>query len=361
MTVLPLAAAESLGSTARVSSAYLVGALLAVAATLHVGSLEALQRRRGVVSLSATAFVVANGLIVIGKGPSIALGIGLVAAEAAMFSVCLSLFIMDYIGKADLQRNESRRMVYAGLAWMAGPMLATVLYNKVGTAVPFAVAAALMVVTLVYFWILRLGSDPVIAEPKSKPPNPMQNIPAYFRQRYLRIAYAITLTRGTFWAAFFIYAPLYVLDAGLPAWTAGGIVTAIAVLLLLSPAALRLVDRTNTRTVISAGFVIIAVSLGCLGAVGDPRPVGVVFWLTAAYGATWLDVLGNIPFMRTVKPRQRIPMTTVFSSWRETSSFAAPALAAIVLVLGPFWIFYFVLAAGCLATAAYATYLPARL
>ena len=105
--------------------------------------------------------------------------------------------------------------------------------------------------------------------------------------------------------------------------------------------------------------MIIAVSLIVLGAVGDPTPVGVVFWLTAAYGATWLDVLGNIPFMRTVKPRQRIPMTTVFSSWRETSSFAAPALAAAVLFVGPFWVFYFVLAACCLATAVYAT-VPAR-
>ena len=117
-------------------------------------------------------------------------------------------------------------------------MLATVLYREVGTAVPFAVAAALMVVTLGYFWVLRLGSDPVITEPRSKPPNPMQNIPAYFRQRYLRIAYTITLVRGTFWAAFFIYAPLYTLDAGLPEWTAGGIVTAIAALLLVSPLAL---------------------------------------------------------------------------------------------------------------------------
>jgi MFS family permease len=278
-----------------------------------------------------------------------------------MFSVCLSLFIMDYIGRAELRRTEGKRMIHNGAAWMAGPLIGTVLYNQVGDMVPFAAAAAMMLLALGYFWVLRLSDNPILTEPRSKAPNPLATIPVYFRQRYLRIAYVITLVRGTFWAAFFIYAPIYTLDAGLPAWMAGGIVTAIAAMLLVSPLALRLADRTNTRTVISAGFAIITVSLVALGLVGTAEPVGVIFWLTAAYGASWLDVLGNIPFMRTVKPRQRVAMTTVFSSWRETSSFAAPALAALVLVVAPFWVFYFVLAAACAATAVYATYLPARL
>ena len=54
-------------------------------------------------------------------------------------------------------------------------------------------------------------------------------------------------------------------------------------------------------------------------------------------------------------------MTTVFSSWRETSSIAAPGLGALVLWLGDFRAYYGAVAALALATALYATFLPRRL
>ncbi|MEZ5341771.1 MAG: hypothetical protein R2706_10040 [Acidimicrobiales bacterium] len=34
-------------------------------------------------------------------------------------------------------------------------------------------------------------------------------------------------------------------------------------------------------------------------------PISLVFWLAAAVGGAAVDVLGNIPFMRMVKPRER--------------------------------------------------------
>ena len=94
---------------------------------------------------------------------------------------------------------------------------------------------------------------------------------------------------------------------------------------------------------------------------GEAEPIGVVFWVTGALGASWLDVLGNIPFMRTVKPRERTAMTTVFSSWRETSAIVAPGLGSLILLLAPFWVFYAVVAGLCLLTAVYVSYLPARI
>jgi hypothetical protein len=65
--------------------------------------------------------------------------------------------------------------------------------------------------------------------------------------------------------------------------------------------------------------------------------------------------------MRTVKPRERIPMTTVFSTWREVGSLAAPGLVALVLLVAPFWAYFLLLAALCFATAVLASFLPARI
>ena len=45
------------------------------------------------------------------------------AAAASLFSVCRSLYIMDYIGKRELAHSELRRMLFNGLAWLVGPLL----------------------------------------------------------------------------------------------------------------------------------------------------------------------------------------------------------------------------------------------
>jgi MFS transporter, ACDE family, multidrug resistance protein len=361
VTVLPLAAFATLGSKEAVTYAYFAGSFVALFATLNVGTLESWMARRWVVTLGIVSIVIANIILLTDIGPLIPVAMGLVATEAAIFAVCMSLFIMDYIDKRELRRNESRRMVHNGVAWMIGPMVSILLYTEVDKRLPFLAAIVCALAALTYFWVLRLGANPVLSTPKSKAPNPLQNIPRYFQQKYLRIAYLITLVRGTFWASFFIYAPLYTVEAGLPAWTAGGVVSAVAMLLILSPTVLWFTDHTSTRFVIISGFILIAASLVVLGLIGDARPVGVVFWITGAWGASWLDVLGNIPFMRTVKPRERVAMTTVFSSWRETSSFVAPGLAALVLLAGPFWVFYFILAGACLVTAFAAATLPRRI
>lgn len=361
VTVLPLAAFATLGSKEAVTYAYFAGSFVALFATLNVGTLESWMARRWVVTLGISSIVAANLIVLTGVGALIPIAMGLVATEAAIFAVCMSLFIMDYIDKRELRRNESRRMMHNGVAWVIGPMASILLYTEVDDRLPFAIAIVCALAALAYFWVLRMGTNPVLSTPKSKAPNPLQNIPRYFRQRYLRIAYLITLVRGTFWASFFIYAPLYTVEAGLPAWTAGGVVSAVAALLILSPTVLWFTDRTSTRFVIMAGFILIAASLVVLGLIGDAQPVGVIFWISGAWGASWLDVLGNIPFMRTVKARERVAMTTVFSSWRETSSFAAPGLAAVVLLIGPFWLYYFVLATACLATAFAASTLPRRI
>ena len=361
VTVLPLSVVGSLGSKTAVTNVYFAGSCLALVASLNVERLETWLPRRWVITVAIAGAVVANAIVIATDSPLLVVAVALANTQAAIFAVLISLFIMDYIGKQDLARNEGRRMVHNGVAWMIGPLLAITLYTEAAPWLPFLVSGAVMLVALAYFWKLRLGPNPVLVTPKSVAPSPLANIPRYFRQRYLRIAYCVTLTRGIFWSALFLYCPLYVLEADLPEKLAGGIVSVTAALLLLSPLVLTMVERTSTRTVIIAGFAVIAASMGALAALDEAEPLGLVFWVTGALGASWLDVVGNIPFMRTVKPRERTTMTTVFSSWRETALIAAPGLGAVALGLGDFRLYYGCLACLALLTAVYVTYLPQRL
>jgi len=74
-----------------------------------------------------------------------------------------------------------------------------------------------------------------------------------------------------------------------------------------------------------------------------------------------LDVLGNIPFMRSVKPRERIAMTSVFSTWREASELLTPLMVSAVLLLFPFHVFFYVLALMHFSSAISTSFLPRRL
>jgi MFS family permease len=359
--VIPLTALDALGSKAAVSYAFLGGACLTLLFTLNVGWLERRIQRRWVVTMSIGCLVAAMVLFMFADGPLYAVAIGLRSAQASLFSVCLSLYIMDYIGKRELTTTESRRMVYGAAAWLVGPLLGVWLWTQVGRSAPFLLSIAVAACTVAYFWHLRLHRNPVLLTPTTSVTHPFRNIARFFAQRNLRIAYAITTTRAVFWAALFVYGPIYVVEAGLPTWAAGAFLSAASSMLFLGPLVARAALRFGSRHVIVGALSLMTAGMSGLAVLGDARPFGVVLWIVGAIGGAALDVLGNIPFMRTVKPRERTAMTSVFSTWREVSFLIAPAIAAAALAIGSFWLLYAVIAVMLAATATAATYLPRRI
>lgn len=359
---VPLTVLDVLGSKKATSIAFSVGAVLTLLVTLNLGSLEKLIARRGVATVGISCLFAA-AILFAARWSSMMIGaVALRSAASSIFSVMLTLYIMDYVGKADLIRNESNRLAYNGAAWLVGPSLGIWLWTKVDPAAPYVLSAFLSVGLMIYYWALRLGPNKLVVEPKSHPTSPLRTIPRYFGQKNLRIAYLITFVRATFWVALFVYSPLYVVEAGLPTWVAGALLSGISGLLLFSHLIRRIADGVGTRAVAVGGFMVVGASMTLLAMLGEPRGIGLVCWVVAAIGAWWLDVVGNIPFMRLVKPRERVPMTTVFSTWREMSQFVGPGIAAVVLAAGaPFSVFYAVIAVMAFATAATATYLPRRL
>ena len=361
MGVIPLLALEALGSKEMVTRAYLLASILTLTITLNFAALERLLQRRWVVTLGVACTMIAMTILLLGDGLIMALGIGLQQAAASLFSVCLSLYIMDYIGKQELIYTETRRMLYAGIVWMVGPTLGLWLWENAASWAPFALTVFAAAGMLSYFWYLRLGHGKGIQKARSRSANVFKIIPRYFRQRLLRIAYWITMSRSIFWVTLFIYGPIYVIEARLPTWVAGGLLSLVSALLLISPLIRRFAERVGTRLTIINALVLVGSSMLMLYFIGEPKPIGLVFWVSAALGGVTLDVLGNIPFMRMVKPRERTEMTMIFSTWREGSQLLTPLLVSLVLLFAPFEIFYVLLAMFLFGAAIKASYLPRRL
>ena len=359
--LIPLLALEALGSKEMVTRAYLAASVLTLLVTLNFATLERLLQRRWVLTLGGGFSFTAVLILAFGEGWVMSIAIGLQSAAASLFSVCLSLYIMDYIGKKELIFTESKRLLYTGIAWMIGPMLGLWLWEEVGHWAPLLLSGCSVVGMLAFFWYLRLGHSEVIQKARRPSVNIFKIIPRYFSQSALRIAYMITLSRAIFWMTVFIYGPIYVVEAGLPNWVAGAFLSVVSSLLLVSPLIRRLASRHGTRLVIICALWATGLSMVVLYLIGEARPVGLLFWVLAAVGGAIVDVLGNIPFMRLVKPRERTEMTMIFSTWREGSQLLTPLLVSLVLLVAPFEAFYLLLAAILICAASMASFLPSRL
>jgi MFS family permease len=359
--VLPLIALEAFGRKDMIALVYFASAIFTLLITVNIATLERLLQRRRLVVLGGLFLAVAVIFFYLRYAPLFALGLGMVSAGASIFSVCISLYIMDYIGKAELTRSETRRMLYTGTAWLIGPPLGVWLFTNSPSPVVFSLSALAALGMIAYFLRLRWGSNPVIRAAQSKPKTPLWAIIRYMSQTRLRIAYLITLSRSCFWVTLFVYGPIYVVEAGLPTWIGGFLLAGTSGLLFLSPLVRRLAEWYGTRQVIITCALLISLSMSVLGFIGPAQPIGLLFWITGALGGAGMDVLGNIPFMRLVKPGERTEMTMVFSTWREGSSLLTQALVFLTLLVAPFWVFYFVLSLLLGITVVGTSFLPRRI
>jgi len=359
--VIPLIAFKVFGSKDAVATVYFLSTVFTLLFTLNIQFLEKLFNRRGLVTLAGALLVLTIIFYYSEITPLFTIGIGIQAAGASIFSVCISLYVMDYIGKTELTKAESKRMLYAGAAWLIGPTLGSWLLDNGLGELLYLIAGLSALGMIAYFWWLRLGDDAVIKVATSQSANPLRAVIRFWKQPNLRIAYLITTSRACYWVTLFVYGPIYVVEAGLPTWVGGLLLSGASGFLFLSPVIQRLATHFGTRQVLISCLVLIGLSLVALGLVGEAKPIGITFFVTAALGGASMDVLGNIPFMRMVKPRERVAMTTVFTTWRESSSLLTQALVFLTLLVAPFWVFYLILALLQFLTAIAATFLPKRI
>src|SRR3546814_12500110 len=85
---------------------------------------------------------------------------------------------------------------------------------------------------------------------------------------------------------------------------------------------------------IGAGVLSGAISIAAGFLQPSPLATAALF-VCAALGATALDALGNIPFLRAVRHYERSEMTSVFRPSIDASKLLPPAAYAVVLPVAP--------------------------
>ncbi|GHD46151.1 MFS transporter [Thalassobaculum fulvum] len=330
-TVIPIEALRFLGTAGNVSSAFFAASLCALCASLGIPWLVRKTARRWVYSLGFVGLASAPALFTVPGFESFMAGMVVRAIGTVAVTVCLSLYILDFIAKKDLSRSEPMRLFYSAAAWAAGPFLGVWLAVNVGRDAPFLLSAAVALAALGYFWFLRITENPAVVQKAVPVPTPLAYVRRYFAQPRLRLAWVMTTGRNVWWVVFFIYVPVYAVKTGLGPEVGGAVVSVGASFLFLTPLTGRLVRREGIRRVFVAGYLLASVATFLVAAsMGQPW-IGIVLIVCAALGMSAIDAGGNMLFLFAVRRHERSEMTTVYSTYRDVADIVPPGLFSVLL------------------------------
>ena len=330
-SLIPIEALHLLGNAQKVSMLFLLVSLTGLGATLTVPWLVRKLARRWVYTLGALMLACATVSMMAGTLPFLALGLALRVGAVVMMTVCLSLYILDHVARTEYARAEPIRIMYAGVAWMIGPTLGAWLAEEVGLWAAYALSSASALACLAWFWRLRLRDTETLTVFQGRSPNPVRHFARFFQQPRLVFAWVIAVGRYVWWVMFFVYVPIYVVEAGYSKVLAGALISIGSGFLIFLPLFGRVVRRFGIRSVLRTGFFVSGVLTASASLLAGWPWLSIVVLLASTLAMVSIDAVANLPFMLLVRRGERTEMTTVYSTYRDCGEICAPALFSILL------------------------------
>ena len=334
LSVMPVVIYRAFPDAAVVSHIYFLVGCASLFCGLMVPWLSQWMPRRWVFTLSGGAYLCGLTLALTGQPSAMAAALLINAVGTVTFTVCLNAYVMDYIHRMELGRNETTRMVYSAVPWTVGPILGVTLLNWWEPA-PFLLAGGFVLVLTAAFWRLRLGNGRQIARARAPAPNPLAYLGRFAAQPRLIAGWFFAVMRSCGWWVYIVYLPIFCIEAGL-----GDKIGAVALslsngLLFATPLMLRRVKRVGVRRSVRLGFAV-ASSLFMLGFLLAGWPlVTVACVMVGSVALVLLDVCGGLPFLMAVRPAERTEMVAVYATFRDASGIATPAVSSLILLVAP--------------------------
>ncbi|MGI9463666.1 MAG: MFS transporter [Aestuariivirgaceae bacterium] len=360
-TIVPLLAYKYLQDAQRVTLLYLVLNAIGLVVGFTLPMLLHAVARRWVLTVGCLFYIVAGFGLARADLTGLVIGLSGQVLGTALLELTINLYLLDHIPRRDLNHFEPRRLLFSGTAFAAGPWLGVWLHTNLYENTTFYLVALIAVALTGYFWRQRLGDNEALQAATGPPPNPLRFLPRFLAQPRLVLAWTLAVGRNGWWLMFFVYVPIFVIEAGLDPQIGGALVSLGVAPMLLVRQWGRLGARYGIRQLLVASYSVCGVFTAAAGWFsGDPWISIVLLWL-AAFTATVIDGAGNVPFLRAVHTYERSEMTSVFMTFRYATSLLMPALFAIVLTARPVSAVFIAGGGVAIAMAALSRYLPRRL
>lgn len=262
-------------------------------------------------------------------------GLALQMFGGATIIICLNLYVLRNIPRQDFMRFEPVRILFSGGAWVIGPAMGVYLENHAAIWLPYTIAATISFVQLCIFMSMRMDKRQGITVSQAYKANPFRFVRRFFSQPRLILAWMLSLVRAGWWGLFYIYGPIYLVSSGLSAETSG-IISSIGSAGMLTVIIWGWVGRRiGLRKLLMLGYGIAGTLTLMVAGTTDFPWVGAALLIAAAAGTSIIDSGGNVPFLRSVRPRERSEMTTVYATYRDASRLSFPAMYSLLLLVFP--------------------------
>ena len=345
ISVMPLVVHDAMGTTVGASRVYFIVGFVSLAWGLMVPFVNRKVPRQWLYTGGLALYLCGTALAMVGSPVAVTLALGVTAMATATCFVCFNAYVLDYVDRADLGRNQSTVMFFSAVPWAVGPM-AGVWLHSLWKPAPFLLAGTFALALLAVFLSLGLGNGKSIARAGRAGLNPLAYIGRFMRQPRLVAGWLFAVIRSTGWWVYVVYLPYFCIEqapadgSGFTdpefAKLVGGIALSFTnVLLLSAPLVLRMVRRGSVPVAVRIAFALCAIFF-LLAFMLSPWPWATVACLVgASIFLVALDVAGGLPFLMSVKPSQRTEMSAIYSSFRDVSSIVTPGMAWAVLALAP--------------------------
>ena len=360
VSVLPLAAHELLGGAQAVSVLYFFAAGLGIATSISVPVL--LHRLGAGLTFYSGALMMVVSAVLLGSEalPLFVAGLVVHFMSIAVMDVPLSAYLLNEIPRRELSRFEPLRILYTVFAFAIGPWLGVFLESRVDQILPYALAGAASLFSVLYF--RRLGLHRVEIRPDSaRPLNPLRHVRRFAVQPRMRLAWTLALARAAWWMTFVIYTPIYAKVSGLGE-LAGAATVSIGTAWVLSVTWWgRMGRRYGLRRLLTLGFLATSALSVLVGFWAGSPWIALTLLVWNALAATALDGAGNVPFLRAVRPFERAEMSGVYLTYRDIAQLGAPGLFALLLGVFQLPVVFFAAGAWMLGVACLCRYIPRRM
>ncbi|MXQ13516.1 MFS transporter [Microvirga makkahensis] len=360
MALIPVMAYHILGTAQHVSELYFAASLIGIAVSLCLPNLL-LRLGRWPVFISAAAGGIGSAAtLASGTLPGLAAGLVLHVLMVLVFENVMSLYVLQYVPRRSLSAFEPRRVLLAGVAYGLGPWLGAWLTENVGAWSPLTLSAACAIVVPLSIILLKPISEPRMPAPSKGVGH--SDVRLFLSQPRLRLAWLLATMRASWWCMYIVYTPILAVSQGLGASVGGLMISIGSALLMLAPFWRRVVEMTGMRRLLLGAYAVSGVGTLATGFLSEVSVwASVAMLLFSAFAMSAIDAIGNVPFLRAVRPHQRMALTPIYNTYRDVAQVAPAGLFAILLMALPLPSVFIMTGALMVLASGFCRYLPRRL
>lgn len=249
-----------------------------------------------------------------------------------VFESAINIYTTQLIPRRELSYFESRRVLFSGVSYLAGPLLGGWAIYMEATWIVLTISAVCAVAVPISLITLVPAAATLKQSAKLSTPS-TKDVALFAAQPRLVLAWFLAVTRSSWWQIYGVYTPIFAVKAGLGS-AAGGLIIAIgSAMLMLAPFWQVFSRKYGLRLTFFYGYLSCGLMTIAGGLLGKDYPLlSVALLVGGAVAISAVDSGGNAPFLRAVRPHQRIKMVPLYNTYRELAQIAPSAILAILLI-----------------------------